>query len=173
MSRLGLAFRAFMRVFRDPAFAEQVDRLAQGEAPPASPRQSTRSDALTLLSVLQREARLVDFLQESISGYDDAQIGAAARDVHRDCAAALERIFALRPVDARAEGAEVEVPAGFDASRIRLSGNVTGSPPFRGKLRHAGWEATRCQVPEWSGPEDAARLEKPACWIVAPSEVEV
>ena len=115
----------------------------------------------------------MDFLKESLSGYEDAQIGAAVRDVHRDCGAVLERLFALRPVDSRAEGGEAEVPAGFDASRIRLSGNVTGSPPFRGKLRHAGWEATRCQVPEWSGPEDAARLAKPACWIVAPAEVEV
>ncbi len=166
MSRLGLAFRAFLRVFRDPAFAEQVDRPAPAEAPPAPPKPPSRSEALTLLSILQREARLVDFLKESISGYDDAQIGAAVRDIHRDCGAALERLFALRPVDSRAEGSDAEVPAGFDASRIRLSGNVTGPPPHRGKLRHAGWEATRCQIPEWSGPEDAAR-------IVAPAEVEV
>lgn len=166
MSRIGLAFRAFVRVLSDPSFAEQVARLAQGEAPPAPPKPPARSDALTLLAILQREARLVDFLKESLSGYEDAQIGATVRDVHRDCAAALERLFALRPIDTRPEGGDAEVPAGFDASRIRLSGNVTGSPPFRGKLRHAGWEATRCQIPEWSGPEDAAR-------IVAPAEVEV
>ena len=166
MPRLGLAFRAFLRVLRDPAFAEQVDRLAQGAAPPEPPKPPSRSDALTVLSILQREARLVDFLKESLASYEDAQIGAAVRDIHRDCGAALERLFALRPIDSRAEGGDVEVPAGFDASRIRLSGNVTGSPPFRGKLRHAGWEATRCQIPEWSGSDDSAR-------VVAPAEVEV
>src|SRR5262245_5919116 len=111
---LGLALKAFFRTLRDRTFAEQVDRLLQGQAlppstTPASPLADrlradliepalARSDALTLLATLQREARLIDFLMEDLASYDDAQIGAAVRDVHRDCAAVLERIFALRPL---------------------------------------------------------------------------
>ncbi len=38
---------------------------------------STRSDAVTLLAALQREARLVDLIQENLAAYSDAQIGAA------------------------------------------------------------------------------------------------
>jgi hypothetical protein len=133
---------------------------------PASPKAPVRNEAITLLAALQREARFIDFVQESLAGYSDAQIGAAARDVHRDCGAVLQRMFALRPAVADEEGKEVEIPAGFDASRWRLTGNVTGQPPFRGRLVHPGWEATTCELPSWSGSAAAAR-------IVAPAEVEL
>lgn len=123
-----------------------------------------RRDSLSLLSALQREARLVDFLQESIAAYSDAQIGAAVRDVHRDAAAVLERMLALRPVMSEAEGTTVEVRA--DAAQVRLVGNVTGNPPYRGTLRHGGWQATKLELPSWTGNEAAAR-------IVAPAEVEL
>src|SRR5207253_6846543 len=36
--------------------------------------------AVQLLAILQREGRLLDFLQEDVDGYADAQIGAAVRD---------------------------------------------------------------------------------------------
>jgi len=88
----------------------------------------------------------------------DAQIGAAARDVHRDCGTVLQRMFALRPAVADEEGKDVEIPAGFDAGRWRLTGNVTGEPPFRGRLVHPGWEATACELPTWSGSSKAARI---------------
>ena len=126
-----------------------------------------RSDALNLLAALQREARLVDFLKETISAYTDAQIGAAVRDVHRDASAALERMLALRPVSDEAEGSSIEVPPATDAARIRLVGNVSGNPPFRGALRHAGWQATRLDLPEWTGSDASAAR------IIAPAEVEL
>src|SRR5256712_12304559 len=126
--RLGLALKAFFRALRDRTFAEQLDRLLQGqtlalstatEVPLAdrlradmAAQAPTRSDALTLLATLQREARLIDFVMEALSGYDDAHIGAAARDVHRPCAAALERMFALRPLRSQEEGAPVAILAG-------------------------------------------------------------
>ncbi|MBI5365945.1 MAG: DUF2760 domain-containing protein [Planctomycetes bacterium] len=175
MARFSLAVRTFFRILGDAPFAEQVVRLVSGGAlpppppPPAAPPPppaAVRSEALTLLATLQREARFVDFVQEPLTGYTDAQIGAAARDVHRDCGKVLERLFALHPVDTRAEGAAVELPAGFDAGRFRLSGNVAGVPPYRGTLRHPGWEAGATNVPAWSGPESAAR-------VVAPAEIEV
>ena len=192
MGRLGLSFKAFFRILSDGAFAEGVQRLAEGKsltagaatspaaapvpaatpsAPPVKPAvvpapPPGRSEALTLLTVLQREARLVDFLKEDISGYANEQIGAAVRDVHRDARATLERLFALKPVMADPEGSSVQVPAGADAGRVRLLGNVAGQPPFRGTLRHAGWEAAQVQLPEWSGTDASAR-------VVAPAEVEL
>ena len=121
---------------------------------------------MTLLAVLQREGRLVDFLKEPITSYSDAQIGAAVRDIHRDCAAALDRIFALRPLIDQPDGSPIDIPTGFDAARYRLTGNVAGQPPYRAKLLHGGWEATRVQLPEWNGTRAAAQ-------IVAPAEVEL
>ena len=106
-----------------------------------------RSEAITLLATLQREARFVDFLKEPLDGYSDAQIGAAARDVHRDCGKRARA--AVRPAgrsSTRRKGPQVEVPAGFDAGRFRLTGNVTGEPPFRGRLVHHGWEADQVRA---------------------------
>ena len=181
MRRLLLAIRAFFRILFDRAAAEQVGQILAGKPVPAAekepgprpkpkrrpePQPPVRSDALTLVATLQREARLIDFLKEPLGDYPDAQIGAVARDVHRDCGKVLDRLFAIRPVLSDQEGAQVEVPAGFDSGRYRLTGNVTGEPPFRGRLAHHGWEAAACEVPAWSGTKAAAR-------IVAPVEVEL
>jgi hypothetical protein len=176
MARLGTAFRAFWRALRDKGFAEQARQLLDAKALPAPaapavvapvvPPRPARNEALNLLALLQREARLVDFLKEDIAGYGNDQIGAAVRDVHRDASAVLERVFALRPVMTDAEGASVQVPAGADAGRVRLVGNVTGQPPYRGALRHAGWEATKVELPQWTSSDACAR-------VVAPAEVEL
>jgi hypothetical protein len=148
------------------AEAPQPKLAKPAPKPPPTPRAPVRSEAITLLAALQREARFVDFVKEPLDSYTDAQIGAAARDVHRDCGKVLQRLFALAPIAGEAEGAGVEVPAGFDAGRYRLTGNVAGQPPFRGRLVHHGWEATVCQLPQWTGTAAAAR-------VVAPVEVEL
>jgi hypothetical protein len=181
MSRFAIAIRCFFRVLMDARLAEQVAGLLHGEnalakptaaveaprpQPKPAPAKRSRNDALSLLAALQREGRLIDFLQEPIAAYGDAQIGAAVRDVHRQCHGVLDRMFGLRPALDAAEGAAVSVPAGPDAARYKLVGNVAGEPPFQGKLCHHGWEATRCELPEWTGGERAAM-------IVAPAEVEI
>lgn len=186
MGRIGLAFRAFFRVLFDKQTNEPVRRAlaaadevrpdadtAAAPEPPPEPEQppepkppATRSDALTVLAALQREARFVDFLKESLDGLSNEQIGAAVRDVHRDCAAVVDRMFALKPVLEDAEGARVDLPAKTGVGRYRLTGNVTDTSSPSGTLVHHGWEAARCDVPEWTGEPDAAR-------IVAPAEVEV
>jgi hypothetical protein len=180
--RIVLAIKAFFLTLFNAAVAKRVERaLASEEAtetvveqppkteakpkPVAAPKPA-RSEAVTLLAALQREARLVDFLKESLADYSDEQIGAAVRDVHRLSGEVLDRMFALRPVLTESEGAKVEVPAGFDAARYHLVGNVAGSPPFRGQLAHHGWVAAKCEVPAWSGSKEAAL-------VVAPAEVEV
>jgi Domain of unknown function (DUF2760) len=185
--RLWTAIRAFFVVLFNREVAEQVREILdrrklakptpieeaakveiqkpEPKKPPA-PKAPVRSEALTLLATLQREARFVDFVKEPLAGYSDAQIGAVARDIHRDCGAVLDRVFSIARVFTQEEGAEVEVPEGFDAGRYRLTGNVVGEPPFCGRLVHHGWEATKVELPAWSGTESAAR-------IVAPVEVEL
>ena len=178
--RLFLAIRVFFAVLFQGAVAARIKAVVDRPALPApepakaspptvrieKPKPPPRSDAVTLLATLQREARFVDLAQESLDDYTDAQVGAAARDVLRDCRKVVERLFALKPVVNQDEGAAVEVPAGFDAARFRLAGNVAGEPPFRGRLVHHGWEATKCELPSWSGSESSAR-------VVAPAEVEL
>ncbi len=181
--RFFLAIRVFFRVLFDAAAAGQVKELLAGNPPTAAtsrpakspakspmPRPpeatSARSDALTLLATLQQEARFLDLVREPLGDYSDAQIGAAARDVLRDSNAVLERMFHIEPVVAEAEGSELETPAKFEAGRFRLTGNVAGDPPYRGRLAHCGWQATTCELPTWSGSDSVAR-------VLAPAEVEV
>lgn len=137
-------------------------------APPASlpvPTASSRADALFLLSMLQREGRFIDFVQEEVAPFSDAEVGAAARVVHEGCRKVLRQYLSFEPVLKEGEGATVTVPAGFDASRIRLAGNVAGQPPFKGSLKHHGWIATRVGLPE---PPKAVDLK-----VLAPAEVEL
>jgi len=177
--RILLAIRVFFLTLFSAATAARIREALEAPAPEAPaegpkpkpkeaarPKPPARSEAITLLATLQREARFVDFIKEPLGGYSDAQIGAVARDVHRDCSGVIERLFGLVPVVEGEEGSQVEVPAGFDAGRFRLTGNVTGEPPFSGRLAHHGWEATRAKLPAYSGSPAAAR-------IVAPAEVEL
>src|SRR5579885_2189435 len=97
---------------------------------------------LALLAALQEEGRLVDFLTEDIAPYSDAQVGAAVRDIQAKCRKALESCVKLEPILRGAEDDPVTIETGFDPAAVRLTGNVTGGPPFRGVLRHAGWRAT-------------------------------
>lgn len=175
-----LAIRVFFAVLFRGEVATRVKKALEPPALPAAeppivsaptvrierPKTPPRSEAITLLATLQREARFLDLAQESLDEYSDAQVGAAARDVLRDCRKVLQRLFALKPVLDQEDGSAVEVPAGFDAGRFRLSGNVVGEPPFRGRLVHHGWQATKCELPAWSGSEASAR-------VVAPAEVEM
>jgi len=109
--------------------------------------------ALQLLSLLQREGRLVDFLEENIESYDDAQIGAAVRNIQENCKTALNEYLAPKAVIDKEEGEEVIIPAGFDAGAIKLTGNVTGEPPFRGILQHRGWLASSFDLPTLTGTQ--------------------
>ena len=124
-----------------------------------------REGALVLLGLLQREGRLVDFLRESIESYGDADIGAAARDIHRGCKKVVEDHFTLEPVMPGREDDKVSVPKGFDPAEIRLIGEAKGEPPFTGVLRHHGWRVTDAKLPSLAEGVDRA--------VVAPAEVEV
>jgi len=137
---------------------------ATAAAEPSQPGPPPEHGALRLLALLQEEGRLVDFLSESVVAYSDAQIGAATRDIHAGCAKALRAAVELAPVIAGEEDSEVTIDEGFDPATIRLTGNVSGGPPFRGVLRHAGWRVSSVRLPERAGVDPV---------IVAPAEVEI
>lgn len=120
---------------------------------------------LHMLSVLQREGRLIDFFSEDLSLYEDAQIGAAVRSIQDNCKNSLKKYLNPKAVIDQNEGDPVSIPADFDPNIIKLTGNVTGEPPFKGTLRHKGWRASRLELPTLSNVKDTG--------ILAPAEVEI
>jgi hypothetical protein len=120
---------------------------------------------LRFLALLQREGRLLDFFLEDISQATDDQVGAGVRELHRKAQAALKEHLVLEPVLPQAEGEQVEVKPGFDPSAVRLTGNVTGQPPFRGTLQHHGWRARDYSLPTPPEGQDP--------FVLAPAEVEL
>lgn len=152
-----------------PAPAPAPTPAAPPVAPPVAPsvdkERLAEVGAVRLLALLQREGRLIDFLEESIESFEDAQIGAAVRDIHRGCRKALSEYLRLEPVLSQPESSSVRVEAGFDTSTIRLVGDVIGQPPFTGTLRHPGWRAQTVRLPTTPDGHDPT--------VIAPAEVEL
>lgn len=176
MSRFATAIKAFFRILSDASFASSVTtQLTTGKAPatpvatkpaPApAPAAPVRNDALTLLAALQREARMIDFLMEPINAYSDAQVGAAVRDIHNKSAKLLADYFAITPLLETKEGDPCTIPAGYDPIMYHVTGTIPATAPFKGTLRHPGWRATQCKLPQWTG-------KAPSALVVAPAEVE-
>lgn len=140
----------------------------QKEEPAVDPeveKRNTRRTFLHLFSALQKEGRLMDFFNEDLSLYSDDQIGAAVRGIHENCVKTLGKYVSCGPVVDTAEGESITIEAGFNPEEIRLTGNVSGEPPFTGTVRHKGWKATKTEVPtlsEESNPD-----------VLAPAEVEL
>ena len=170
-SRLSLAFRLLF----DGVLAGRVATFLKAPPAPVKPAEPPKpavvppeklhASGLHLLAALQREGRLIDFLRQDVAGFSDEEVGGAARVIHTGCAKVLNQYLAISPVLTQSEGSTVNVPAGFDAQRIRLTGNITGQPPFNGSLKHHGWEATQVKFPAPSENLDAR--------ILAPAEVEL
>jgi hypothetical protein len=152
------AIRAFFRVL-------VVGERGLLPPPPPGTFQASAAPAVQVLGLLQKEGRLVDFLMEDIAHFSDADIGAAVRPIHANCRKMLAERFAPARVIESSEGSNVDVPAEFDASAISLAGNVSGIGPRNGKLRHAGWRATKAELPTVAPGADPQ--------IIAPAEVEV
>lgn len=151
---------------KDEVKAEEKPRPAPKPAAPKLDKGALHNDgALALLALLQREGRLVDFLREDVSEYEDEDIGAAVRDIHRGCRKVLDDYLELEAVMPGDEDDEVKVPKGFDPAEVRLVGEVNGEPPFAGVLRHHGWRATKIKLPSLSDGVDRS--------VLAPAEVEV
>jgi Domain of unknown function (DUF2760) len=152
-----LALRAFWYILTDPDFAARVEPLFSRA--PSGPD-------LRVLAVLQRDGRLVDFLEEDIDAYTDSQIGAAVRDIHRGCRKSLRDYLTIEPVINAAEEERVSVPTDFDPAAIRLVGNVNGAPPFQGILKHHGWRVRSVHLPLLPVARDDSS-------VLSPAEVEI
>lgn len=172
---VGVAFKAFFAALFQREASDRIRAALAGEVPKAETPKieekkpqvakvegPARSEALTLLSTLQREGRLLDLCYESLDGFDDAQVGAAAREVINECRKTMDRMFAIKPLADEDEGQAIEVPKQASPNRIRLIGGESG----RGTVAHRGWKATSCELPKWSGKRDEA-------WVLAPTEIEI
>jgi hypothetical protein len=149
------------------ALPVSIQPTPEPKAPPkAEPKPAADGGAaLHLLAILQREGRFVDFLQEDISSFADEDVGGAARVVHDGCRKALAEYLSVEPLRTEGEGARITVEKGFDPSAIRLTGNVTGEPPFNGALRHHGWRVAEVKLPPPPAGQDLS--------VIAPAEVEL
>ncbi len=176
LSRVSAAFRSFFSLLFSGVLPEDV-ALAFGftkvkPVPVATPvveppKIKTSDGALQMLSILQRDSRLIDFLMEDIAGFADDQIGAAVRTLHSDCKATLARHVTLVPVIDGVEGTfqELDAAKASDPNRIKLIGNVPATGKVAGgTLRHRGWKAATVELPA-PGKQDLA--------IIAPAELEV
>ena len=187
LGRISLAVSTFFSILGDGEFAAGVLRLRNGGAAAASPapaptpapaaapapapqpaptlKEASPDAALQLLGLLQRDARFIDFVEEDIKAYSDADIGAAARLVHDGCRTTLREHFTIRPVRDESEGSRVTLAEGFDATSIRLTGNVVGKAPFNGSISHRGWRVDDVRLPKLTDSHNAK--------VIAPAEVEL
>ena len=190
MGRIALAVSSFFSIIARPDFAASVAQLRDGvpfaapesvatpaptpapvaapvPAPPAAPvwQAPPETAALQLLGMLQREARFVDFIEQDVASFSDADIGGAARVVHEGCRKVLREHFTLAVVRNEAEGSRITLPAGFDAAAVRVTGNVVGQPPFTGTVVHQGWRVTDSRLPKLAQNHQAT--------VLAPAEVEL
>jgi hypothetical protein len=176
-ARFLFAWVCFFKVLFDGMFAARLHRAAYGPAlPPApskepekpkaiEPPKQGNDSALQLLALFQREGRFVDFLEEEVATFRDADVGAAARVVHTGCRKALHDHAKIRPVRGEEEGSKVTVQKGTKPSEAKLIGNVAGEPPFTGTLRHKGWRVDDLHLPTAIDGHDLA--------LIAPAEVEL
>ncbi len=174
MERLFKAIRAFFAILggtefkearktnESPGACQKTERMPA----PAAKDEAVQFEAgaVYALLLLQREGRLVDFLMEDLSSCSDGQIGAAARQIHDNCATVLRERFGMIPVVQGQEGAPCELGASFDPCEFKLTGAVPeGGAPFKGTLLHKGWKAAAIDLPKRGG---AFKRE-----VVCPAEV--
>ena len=174
VSRLLLALVVPWRVLFDGRYAAAVKQAENGPALPppkeepkvkATEQERDLTPALQLLTILQREGRFVDFVQEDLGGASDSDIGAAARVVHEGCRRGLKDYVTIERIRDEDEDDPVELEEGFDAARTKVTGNVVGDPPYKGKRAHHGWHAKKLDLPKLSEGHDPT--------ILAPAEVEL
>jgi len=171
LGRIALAFRSFFAILFSgqlPADIAQAFGFAKAEPQPApkAVRQVGPSDgALQMLGILQRDSRLLDFMMEDISAFEDDQIGAAVRNLHDQCRDSLNRYVRLAPVIDGVEGTFTKIDSN-DPNTVKLLGNVPASGKAAGgMLRHKGWRADSIDLPPLAASQNAA--------IIAPAEIEI
>lgn len=171
MGRILLAFRSFFGILFHGTVSDLVlERLgltrrgAAMPAPPPSPAVRVSDGALQILSILQRDSRLIDFIMEDISPYSDEQVGTAVRELHDQCRDSLNRYVQLQPVIDGVEGTYTKTPAA-DPAAVKFMGNVPASTPAGGTLRHKGWRASKIDLPPLAPKQEMS--------VIAPAEIEI
>lgn len=159
---LMLGVRAFFKALKDPEKAQEFVDDKPKEVPAV---EFADRSHLRLLTMLQQSSRLVDFLMEDVTSYDDAQVGAAVRKIHEDSRQCLEELVTIRSVIDENEGATITVPKGYDPTKLKVVGHVRGEPPFVGIVTHKGWKAHKCSLPKKVGEHLSE--------VISPAEVEV
>ena len=169
MQRIVFAFRSFFAILFGGQLPADIAQAFGFVTPPPPPKPvpvvKPSDGALQILGILQRDARLIDFLMEDISPYSDDQIGAAARNLHDQSRDALQRYLHLSPVVDGVEGTFTKLESN-DPAAIKLLGNV----PAKGKapgglLRHKGWRADKIDLPPLVASQSTT--------ILAPAEIEI
>jgi hypothetical protein len=165
---------SFLGSTKNSAISEHAPAQAVVSSPPpvtvqapAPSMDQAKAEVVAFFALLQEKGRLVDFLMEELTGYDDAQVGAAARVVHQGCRQVLQEHFKITAVSEAEEGSQVTVPAGYFGDEYRIVGKLSGEPPFAGKLIHKGWKAESVKLPRIVQTDDK-RLP-----VIAPAEVEL
>jgi hypothetical protein len=171
LSRISFAFRSFFAILFGGSLPEDIARefgyTKPVPPPPPVILPTAKDGALQMLGILQRDARLIDFLMEDITSYSDDQVGAAVRSLHADCRTTLNRHVTLAPVIDSVEGTfqKIDSSKAPDPNRIKLLGNIPASGKAAGgTLRHRGWTATAVSLPV-IGKQDVS--------VIAPAELEV
>ena len=174
MSRISQAFRSFFALLFSGKLPDDIAKAhgfsrAPARAPAPVVQVTAADGALQILGILQRDARLIDFMMEDIAGYSDDQVGAAVRNLHDQCRESLARYLKLVPLIDGVEGTFTKIEGGaakaVDPARIKLLGNVPadGRAPG-GLLRHKGWRAEKVELPRTSPNQSS---------ILAPAEIEI
>ena len=173
MNRISLAFRSFFSILFGGSLPPDIAQsfgyskaMPVKAPPPPKPQAGPSVGAVQILGILQREARLVDFLMEDIGPFADDQIGAAVRDVHAQSRLALDRYMRLQPVIDGVEGTFTKTE-GVDKAALKFIGKVPPSGTAAGGvLRHKGWKAEKVDLP----PAGPGSLENS---VLAPAEIEI
>jgi hypothetical protein len=176
LNRIVLAFRCFFallfggalspEIISDLGLSSKPVKPAAPEKPAAPPPPAFKpaDGALQMLGILQRDSRIIDFLMEDITGYDDEQVGAAVRAMQVAARDALVRYVSLTPVIDGVENTFVKPPS-KDPSVVKFVGNVPAAGADGGTLRHKGWRATSVSLPPLNPKQDTN--------VIAPAEIEV
>ena len=93
------------------------------------------------------------------------KLGQRQEGVQESCKKLIEKHFNPKPVLDHEEGEFITVEEDFDPAAIKLIGNVSGKPPFKGILRHRGWRAGRFELPTLIAQGDPR--------LISPAEVEL
>ncbi len=159
-----VALLSFSGIRRRAAVAPS-EPVAAKPPPPAA--NQADAEIVAFVGLLQDKGRLVDFLMEDVNSYDDTQVGAAARVVHQGCRAVLNEHFKISPVSDAEEGSQITLPADYAADEYRLTGKISGNPPFKGTLLHKGWKADSVKLPR------IVNTNENCLPSIAPAQVEV